>query len=165
MLPERVLLRERAAEPDRWRRRGYAARPEDARRDEGRSRSVITAIPAPLGVGEALVAEGESAVGTLRILSDRGARRLPVGAEALSRGVLLGRYSRCDASDVLGHDHISRAHLLVKRVGDELVAVDTASTAGTYLEGAERAVRTVALGRGEVAVLGDDRARVSWQPA
>jgi len=163
MLPERVLVRERAAEPDRWRRRGYAARQEVE--DAGRSRSVITAIPAPLGVGEPLVAEGESPAGALRITSERGTRRLAVGKEALARGVLLGRYSRCDASDVLGHDHISRAHLLVKRVGDEIVAVDTASTTGTYLEGGEHTVRTVALGRGEVAVLGDDRARVRWEPA
>lgn len=163
MLPERVLVRERAAEPDRWRRRGYAARKVEER-DAGRSWSVITAVPAPLAVGEPLVAAGESAAGRLRIVSERGMRALAVGGEALSRGVLLGRYSRCDASDVLGHDGISRAHLLVKRVGDAIVAVDTASTAGTYLEGEERAVRSVAIGRGEVAVLGEDHARVWWEP-
>ncbi len=164
MIPERVLVEERAAEPDRWRRGGYRARPRSIRREGERSQTAITSIPSPLAPGEPLVMDGEVPLGALRITSERGSRRLLVGPAAASRGILLGRYSRCDGSEVLAHDSISRAHLLVKRVGDRVVAIDTASTAGTYVDGREHAVRVVALDRGEVAVIGGDRAFVRWQP-
>lgn len=162
MLPERVLVSERGAEPDRWRRGGYGRRGR-APLAGGRSQTSITAIPAPLAPGEPLVAEGEEPLGALRITSDRGSRRILVGPRAAARGILLGRYDRCDGSEVLAHDCISRAHLLVKEIGGAIVGVDTASTEGTYVDGREHAARTVALGAGEVAVLGGERAFVRWQ--
>lgn len=163
-LPERVLIDERSAEPDRWRRGGYRdnAGPSDK---SMRAQSRITSIPAPLLPGGALLADGEAPLGTLRITSEKGSRTLAVGRHAATRGVLLGRYTRCDASDVLAHESVSRAHLLVKRVGEDIVGIDTASTHGTYVDGKERAVRVVRLGRGEVAVIGEERAFVRWVPA
>jgi hypothetical protein len=162
MLPERVFARESAAEPDRWRRGAYGRR--SVKRRE-RQQTCITEIPSVLSAGEPLVLDGEAPIGTLRITGEHGSRNLAVGSFAAQRGVLLGRYERCDGSDILQNEHVSRAHLLVKRLGDRLVGIDTASTEGTYVDGQEHAARVVALDRGEVAVLGDGRAFVRWLPS
>ncbi|HJL20060.1 MAG TPA: hypothetical protein RMH99_30625 [Sandaracinaceae bacterium LLY-WYZ-13_1] len=165
MLPERIHVREHPAEPDRWRRGAYGRRCPRAPAPGADRTSLVTAVPPPLSAGERLVASGEAPSGALHVESERGARTLPVGPRAIGRGVLLGRYDRCDASDLLGHDHISRAHLLVKRVGDAVVGIDTASTGGTFVGDAAHRARTVALDRGEEAVLGDGLARVRWVSA
>jgi hypothetical protein len=63
-----------------------------------------------------------------------GGVRHRVSTEQISRGVLLGRSSRCQ----IGHDVdglISRVHLLVVRLGAEVWAIDTASTNGTRRTG------------------------------
>jgi len=63
-----------------------------------------------------------------------GGVRHHVSTEQISRGVLLGRSSRCQ----IGHDVdglISRVHLLLVRIGPEVWAIDTASTNGTQRTG------------------------------
>ena len=65
-----------------------------------------------------------------------GGVRHHVSTDQISRGVLLGRSSRCQ----IGHDVdglISRVHLLVVRIGAEVWAIDTASTNGTKRNGVE----------------------------
>jgi pSer/pThr/pTyr-binding forkhead associated (FHA) protein len=54
-----------------------------------------------------------------------------LGEEDLARGVLLGRYDRC--VERFDANEISRVHLLIARVGGDLVAIDTASTNGSFL--------------------------------
>ena len=63
----------------------------------------------------------------------RKARHL-VSAERLERGILVGRYDRCGLT-IGGLDAISRVHLLVVRIGDEVWAIDTASTNGVRRRG------------------------------
>jgi hypothetical protein len=53
-----------------------------------------------------------------------------VSLARLEQGVLLGRYERCGIP--LGEMHcLSRVHLLLVRLGEEVLAIDTASTNGT----------------------------------
>jgi len=53
-----------------------------------------------------------------------------VSLARLEQGVLLGRYERCGIP--LGEiNDLSRVHLLLVRVGEEVLAIDTASTNGT----------------------------------
>lgn len=157
ILPPRVFVDERHAEPDRFRRgRHRAQRMQDDRH------SAITLLPSVVGPDEGLLRDGEPVAGHVRITSPRGARRIAVGASAIARGILLGRYERCDAYELFA-DTVSRAHLLVKSVDGDVVAIDTASTAGTYVDGKEASVRVVALGAGEVAVLADEQAFVRWE--
>jgi catechol 2,3-dioxygenase-like lactoylglutathione lyase family enzyme len=159
-LPERVHLRDRAAEPEWWRRRARGASPEPARDREIRSQ--VTVIPGPVDPGAGLLEEGETPRGELEVSSMRGRMRAPVGPLALARGILLGRYRRCDASDLLDDVRISRAHLLVVEIGGRILALDTASTSGTYVRGSDEPTPCVTLDGGEEAILGDHQAVVRW---
>jgi len=73
-----------------------------------------------------------------QIAIDAGPRILvhDLALEHLRRGVLLGRYERCQA----GHhcdESVSRVHLVIVAIGDTVWAIDTASTNGTTLNGDE----------------------------
>jgi hypothetical protein len=98
-------------------------------REEGET--WLRAAPAPLAPLE--LVGGEQAQGTL-ILADRAQRELhlAIGERALARGVLLGRYDRCDGAAVLSHGSISRVHALLLREAGELVLFDLSSTNGLY---------------------------------
>jgi hypothetical protein len=157
-LPERVFFDERRAEPDAFRRGPHRRRGADPRAGS------ITYLPAVSAATPDLLTEGERPRGTLRVSTPRGERDLPVGADALARGILLGRYERCEFAELFD-EFVSRAHLLVREVGGAVVAVDTASTSGTFVQGRERRARVVALDRGEVAELGERLGRVSWSPS
>ena len=162
MLPERVYLDERAAEPDRWRRGAHSVR--SSARESRPDRSSITAIPALLSADDRLLLEGERALGTLLVASERGVRRLPLGSSAATRGILLGRYPRCESSEILADVHISRAHVLVKRAGGRLWAIDTASSEGMFAAGhpSSRA-RVLPLDGGEEVWIGQHRATLRWE--
>jgi len=71
--------------------------------------------------------------------------------ESLDRGVLLGRYERC-AIPALELGRVSRVHLLLVRVGEEVLAIDTASTNGTWNGG--KKVETLLLGESDQLSLG-----------
>jgi len=172
MLPKRVYLDDRAAEPDRWDRRRanrHANRRvewRDREDDDGLSR--VTAIRGPVRTDEKLIRDGEQPVGALNVLTARSARRVRVGPAALSRGILLGRYSRCDAADVLDGDCISRSHLLLLRVEGKLYAIDTASTFGSYADRGgtqQHEFRVLALEGDTTIVLADESAVLRWHPA
>ena len=86
---------------------------------------------------------------------------------ALRRGILLGRYSRCDVAHLLGEHSISRAHALLLEVEGDVWLFDTASTEGTYarrLGERAREIRAVRLDSIDRAVLGEGRASLSWEP-
>jgi pSer/pThr/pTyr-binding forkhead associated (FHA) protein len=55
----------------------------------------------------------------------------------LELGVLLGRYDRCDISGQLSWDpgRVSRVHALLLKEGDDIYAIDLASTNGTIVDG------------------------------
>lgn len=73
----------------------------------------------------------ELAVGELCLATSSGSRRYRISLEALERGILIGRYERCLN---LGEDELrrlSRVHLLISKIGQDVVAIDTASTFGS----------------------------------
>lgn len=123
-LPERLFLEEKDPQPVRPRVRA----PHDPQVTR------VLSMPRPLAETAELCGENEPPRGriTLHLKGDLLDRR--IGSDALSRGVLLGRYERCQLS--LGNDSmISRVHLLLVAEGDEVLAVDTGSTNGTEYQG------------------------------
>lgn len=157
-IPERVYLEER-----RRLARGSARRRAVGRSLARRSMTVVQPTrPAGRLTGEALLCHGEPRLGDLVLASRGAARSIPIGATALEDGVLIGRYERCDAADLLGDPNMSRVHLLVVSIAGVPHAVDTASTNGTSVGG--RSIRVQPLTRELTLDLGD-AARLTWRPA
>jgi hypothetical protein len=115
-----------------------------------------------------------SRVGPLWMLGDEGApgtwgelllvqgaqvKTHGISLEHLEQGVLLGRYERCGIS-LEGLGGLSRVHLLLVRSGDEVLAIDTASTNGTWRGKTE--IRTSALQNPDALMLGSD-VRIHWR--
>lgn len=183
-IPERVYVASSEAEPDRWQRmrRWLSRRPptqRPARRparekhqtagSHQRAITQVLTLPGPVRAQERHLADGEEALGTLRIRTDEGARYLLLGRAALRRGILLGRYERCDVdgSDLLTSDTISRVHLLIVDVDGRLYAIDTASTNGTRVRGAKRNARILPVASDvDLSLgLGSGQAHLRWCPA
>ncbi|PIE18043.1 MAG: hypothetical protein CSA65_06315 [Proteobacteria bacterium] len=98
---------------------------------------------------------------------------LTLGSRATKRGVLLGRFRRCNGASILTDDCISRVHLLIVEVGEHLYTIDTGSTTGTWVSiagaGSDdelEAARTLARPRDDDTTLelGEDSAIVRWTP-
>jgi len=94
-------------------------------------RTLITRVPPPVVLD---ASDDGPPVGSLRFRYAGQDERYQVSAERLARGVLVGRYDRCN---VLAADDdinaISRVHVLLVRIGGEVWAIDTASTNGVWL--------------------------------
>lgn len=170
-IPERVYLEADEAEPDRWRRRRrQRVRPERHERDAAPGldrRAAITLVQGELGPIRAqtrLLGEGEQPVGTLRLRVGNMLHTVLVGAPAIHRGILLGRYERCDVdgSKLLTSESISRVHLLLVEVSGRVYAIDTASTNGTWMASDDREVRIVAMDANAELCLGNDLAYLRW---
>ena len=165
MLPERIYVDERDAEPDRWQRqrRGFAegTNVEDTS-VKPIGASVITAVRGPARARIAAIDGGEAKVGQFELTSRLGHDVIDVGAEALRRGLLLGRYSRCDTAGArsLALERISRVHVLVIEIGGRVWMIDAASTNGIAVGG--KSVRVHAIGDGERVDLGGAGA-VCWR--
>ena len=109
-----------------------------------------------------LLREGEDRAGALVVRSGARRRRLALGPTALRRGVLLGRYARCDSAGVLRSTDLSRVHLFVLEVAERIWAFDTASTHGVSLDLlGDSPARVVELSVGQVAILANGEAEVS----
>ncbi len=177
-IPERIYLQKRAAEPDRWQREQPRSFHEhtgeiDISRSSGSAITLVNTSPGPLAADADLLADGEEPLGRLRIWSRKRKENLIVGASALDRGVLLGRYDRCEsnARSVLRRDSISRVHLLVLRVAGELYVIDTASSNGTWLSVADsdhsdadwRRIRLMPLADGLTFCLGNEKTKIRWR--
>jgi hypothetical protein len=172
-IPERVYLETDEAEPDRWRRkRRVRTRHERPERGEASGidrRGAITLVQGELGPVRAqtrLLGDGEQPVGVLRLRVANMVHSVLVGPRAIHRGILLGRYERCDVdgSKLLTSESISRVHLLVIEVADRVYAIDTASTNGTWMAEDDREVRIVALDTTTELCLGNDLAYLRWCP-
>jgi len=122
--------------------------------------SRITVVSPPTSVSESLVEGGEDPIAQLVVNGLDGRKTISVGASALDRGVLLGRYSRCNAGATLFTETVSRVHLLVIRCGDWICAIDTGSRNGTRQGGSE--IRAVLLDRATRLSLGLDGDSVYW---
>ena len=91
-------------------------------------------LPGPVFDYERLLDDDEDARGQLVVRSAEGEMTLVLGRAAAARGVLLGRYQRCDGSrlGVLNDPAISRVHALVIEIAGTLYAVDAGSTNGLW---------------------------------
>ena len=113
-LPERVYFDER---PDRVRGSVVAIPP---RRDPQITSVVRLAGPSEIGM---VAARPDELAGRLEIRGPMGKGAIDVGRQALSDGVLLGRYARCDGAGLAADDSVSRVHLLLAHVDDRLLAI------------------------------------------
>lgn len=178
-IPERVYLQKRDAEPDRWQREQLPAAYEhtgerDLSLSSGASITLVGTSPGPVAANAELLMPGETPLGRLRIRSRKRKENLIVGATAAERGILLGRYSRCEsnARSVLRRDSISRVHMMLLRIDGDLYVVDTASSNGTWLELADsddgdrwKRIRVMPVADGLTFCLGNERTLVRWTAA
>jgi len=96
--------------------------------------SIVTHTLLPGVFGDEVVAEA-AALGAIAVESPGGRTERRVSADQLDRGLLFGRYERCQLA-VEGDGWLSRVHLFVVRIDGRLWAIDTASTNGTTRNGA-----------------------------
>ena len=141
------------------------ARALRAPRADGRE-ATITAVRGAVGSDDdfcRLAAEGDEISGHLTLTDGISRATISVGRSATERGVLLGRYDRCDVpAFVKSHEGISRVHALLIRDGDEIHLVDCASTNGIQVDG--RATPCRALGHRSEILLGRS-IDASWEAA
>jgi hypothetical protein len=129
-LPPREFIDRRGRDPDASRRQH--ARP---RRPDGRDyHTNITRVRALALLGED--ADPQDAWAELRLEREGSHSRHLLSLERLEQGVLVGRYERCGIM-LAGMGNISRVHLLLVRMGEDVLAIDTASTNGTWRGKAE----------------------------
>jgi FHA domain len=127
-----------------------------------RAQTLVLSLPGPFLEREKLLHEGESPRGQLVVRSNHGEMTLVLGAAAVARGVLLGRYERCDGSQrpVLSSASISRVHALVIELAGKLYVVDAGSTNGVW-RGGER-VPLTRLITGQLVTLAGSVATLEW---
>jgi hypothetical protein len=101
----------------------------------------------------------EDAWGVLLLEQGTKVSKLHLSLEHLDQGVLVGRYDRCGVH-LAGAEGVSRVHLLLVRSGDDVLAIDTASTNGTWRGKTE--IHTDALRDPDSLRLSDD-VRVHWR--
>ncbi|MHB8876046.1 MAG: FHA domain-containing protein, partial [Myxococcaceae bacterium] len=120
-LPQRAVVAE-----------ARVARSPLSRRQRARETSVtFVAGPAEPGPGP-MRDEGEAVEGMLVITNDDAEQRLSVGASALERGIILGRYSRCSGDTSMMTDAVSRVHAMLIAVEGDAYLVDAGSTNGVF---------------------------------
>ena len=152
MMPERVYFDEMQSTPD-----GSLAK---VRLDLDQTRqSMIFRTHGPRDTGMRLVEGGVA--GTLEVIGDTKRGRLAIGDRALRDGVLLGRYARCDGTELLEDTSLSRVHMLLIHIDDALLAIDTASRNGSHLPGHANA-RVIAID-GDTEIHLGKHTRIRWR--
>jgi len=98
--------------------------------------SIRSSVGPVLGAAD-LCGREEAPLGAISYRSGRNRVVRPVGAAALKRGILLGRYDRCHfgPSSDEQDSQVSRVHILLIRDAEETLVIDTASTNGTRING------------------------------
>lgn len=129
----------------------------------GRIQTIVQTRPGPAPIRQRMVTDEESALGQLTVRCGDRTVVASLGPRALRRGVLLGRYDRCDVDRVavLQDSAISRVHLMLCLVDDQLWAVDTASTCGSAHAGQLFAIHP--LSSGDSLALAGDAAQLRWR--
>jgi hypothetical protein len=118
-----------------------------------RPQSIITKIIDPPGMLRPLrpsPGERGARVARIELSSQTGRERFSLHEADLERGLLVGRYERCQLG--AHDDKMSRVHLLIIRDGTDIWAIDTASTNGTKVLG--EPVRRACLREGTTLELG-----------
>ena len=129
---------------------------------EHRSPTLVLALPRPFMHGEKLLHAGETPRGHLVVRVEDREMTMVLGAAAVARGVLLGRYDRCDGSEraVLAAPSISRVHALVIELAGKLYVVDAGSTNGVWQD--HERVPFARLGTGQPVALSGTVATLEW---
>jgi hypothetical protein len=159
-LPGRVFVDERAGTT------GPAVLRLPPQAGPARCESLVSIVPGPALGRAPLLRAGERPVGTLAMQVGAVAQRWTVGPEAARAGILLGRREHVDTGSLglVPRDSVSRVHLLLIQLGRSLVALDTASTNGTWNERGAL-VHLTPLAAGATLQLGeDDDVRVQFWP-
>jgi hypothetical protein len=113
--------------------------------------------------GNALLSNAEATRAKIE-LAHNGAREIwPIGKRALTDGILLGRYERCDGhgSAILARRGISRVHALVIEIDRMPFVIDLASTNGTWI--AKTDVRVSRLDAGTSFRMGEHGPSITWR--
>lgn len=161
-IPERRYVEKTPVDPGRaavLAVRASAVAPADA---DSRAATLVTTFAGPVFPALALE-ESEPARGELLVSSSCGRVAVRLGAQAARRGVLLGRYDRCDTAGLplLSDLALSRVHLLVLELDGGLYGIDTASRNGCWCGG--QRVRAVRIQPGlRLSLAG--KATVEWRP-
>jgi hypothetical protein len=124
---------------------------------EEHDRTSISRVGPLLMLGEDVALE--DAWGVLLLEQGNKASKLHISIDHLDQGVLVGRYDRCGIH-LSGAEGVSRVHLLLVRSGDDVLAIDTASTNGTW-RGTQQ-IHSEALHDPDSLQLSDD-VRVHWR--
>ena len=156
-LPPRVFVDALQAAPTDPRFRVLSPRGFGAHEGECTSvRSQLAVLPPDAE----LLGPDEVPEGRLYLTTSSGRRFVrEVGPAALSRGLLFGRYERCDIGRAGGEQELSRVHLLIVKDRGELIAIDTASSNGSFTGG--RQIRQVRMQCGMELDLGGSLS-VKW---
>jgi hypothetical protein len=126
-----------------------------------RASTLVLALPGPFMGSEKLLDTGEVPRGRLVIRCEGREMTMVLGAAAIARGVLLGRYDRCDGDRaVLATPSISRVHALVIELAGKLYVVDAGSTNGVW-ENHQR-VPFARLATGQPVALSGTVATLDW---
>lgn len=161
-IPERRYVEKTAADPGGGRAAGMKPCPLAAADPDPGSTTLVNAFAGP--VFPTLEPDASDPPrGELLVSSASGRVGLRLGAQAARRGVLLGRYDRCDTAGlpVLIDPALSRAHFLVLEIDGALYGIDTASKNGSWC-GEERVRTTRILPGLRVSLAG--KATVEWRP-
>jgi len=99
--------------------------------------TLVLPLRGPVFEHEKLRQDGETPRGRLVVATAEREMTLVLGETAVARGVLLGRYERCDGSGfgILSHLAISRVHAIVIEIAGQLYAIDAGSTNGLWVAG------------------------------
>jgi hypothetical protein len=156
-IPPRVFIEER---------RGTAGVKERRPSTAGRiapGATLIRSKPGPLVAAGELVQSDEMAIGTLLVRAGGGAVRRPVGPSSLERGILIGRYARCDVGATFDEDsRLSRVHFLITKEGSDVIGIDTASTNGSFKD--KKSILLERLNEGEIFDLAGE-IDIAWHDA
>lgn len=95
--------------------------------------TLIQAQDGPRGCRARLCRDLEIPVGILTVAASGEETNVRVSGRALDEGFLIGRYDRCEVGGPEADESLSRVHLLIVREGPRIIAIDTASTNGTYV--------------------------------
>jgi len=117
-------------------------------------------VESPLAA-EALRGGDENAEGALVVQNGKREETLMVGPRALTRGVLLGRYDRCNVHATGVESGLSRVHALLLSYEGTVYLTDAGSTNGTWCE--EERIKCAPIQAGRTYRMGEDM-RIRWEP-
>ena len=98
----------------------------------GQQETLVRAEHGPRGCRSRLCRHTEIPVGIATVSAGGEETHVRISGRALDEGFLIGRYDRCEVGGPEADESLSRVHLLVIREGRKVIAIDTASTNGTY---------------------------------